>query len=413
MTMPRHIVVTGATGFVGRALVPRLHSAGVTLTIAGRDPARVAALFPNVTACGYDTLAHHAAGAEMLVHLATLNNDDLDATEKAFETVNVDLFAQVLDAARSAGVATVVNISSTRALDPSDTSPYARSKRAASRLVQSATGSRGVTLYLAAIHHKPPDGGAPAYAGKLRLLEKLPAFLRPPAFSALAALRPTLSVDRLAAYLLGGTTPPEDTEIVLSDRQSGNPVYAIFAKIVDLAFAVAVLGLFWWGLLAIWVAIRLDSPGPGFFLQPRVGKNGRVFTCYKFRTMRDGTIQRGTHEVSEAQITRIGAFMRRTKIDELPQIWNLIRGELSLVGPRPCLIVQEELIAERRDRGVLDIKPGITGLAQIAGIDMSDPVRLAREDARYLGLRCIPLDLKIILATFTGKGSGDRVERAD
>ena len=105
--------------------------------------------------------------------------------------------------------------------------------------------------------------------------------------------------------------------------------------------------------------------------------------------------------------------MRATKLDELPQIWNILRNEVSLIGPRPCLPVQDELIEARRRRGVLTIKPGISGLAQINGIDMSEPERLACWDARYVALQSLLLDLKVIFATATGSGQGDKIVKAE
>lgn len=161
------------------------------------------------------------------------------------------------------------------------------------------------------------------------------------------------------------------------------------------------------GSLAWW--IRRDSPGEGIFRQDRVGKDRRVFCCYKLRTMAAGTRQAGTHEVSAASVTRLGSFLRRTKLDELPQLWNVARGEMAFVGPRPCLPSQEELIEERERRGVYTILPGITGLGQVRGIDMSDPVRLAEVDAEYVARRNLFFDLRIVAQTLVGKGAGDRV----
>jgi lipopolysaccharide/colanic/teichoic acid biosynthesis glycosyltransferase len=167
----------------------------------------------------------------------------------------------------------------------------------------------------------------------------------------------------------------------------------------------------WWALVAAWLAVKFSSTGPGIFAQDRIGKGGNLFTCYKFRTMVTGTKQAGTHEVTVDSVTRVGSFLRKTKLDELPQVWNILMNELSLVGPRPCLPVQKELIAARNQYGVLDDKGGITGWAQIQGVDMSDAERLALLDAEYLNLRCISLDLKIILATATGSGQGDKIKR--
>lgn len=114
-----------------------------------------------------------------------------------------------------------------------------------------------------------------------------------------------------------------------------------------------------------------------------------------------------SHLASSASITRFGHFLRRTKLDELPQLWNVFKGEMSLVGPRPCLFNQEELIEERRIRGVLDARPGITGLAQVNEIDMSIPVLLAETDARMLASLSVGDYFKYIFMTVAGRGSGD------
>lgn len=165
-------------------------------------------------------------------------------------------------------------------------------------------------------------------------------------------------------------------------------------------------------IVVLVVIIRLESVGGGIFAQRRVGRNGRVFTCYKLRTMAAGTVQAGSHEVSASAVTRVGKILRATKLDEVPQLWNVVKGEMSLVGPRPCLPVQVELIEERESRGVLEVLPGITGLAQVEGIDMSDPVRLAEKDAVYVRDHSFWLDMKILFRTVLGKGSGDRVRKA-
>jgi O-antigen biosynthesis protein WbqP len=160
------------------------------------------------------------------------------------------------------------------------------------------------------------------------------------------------------------------------------------------------------------VLIRLDSLGAAIFRQERVGRDRKPFICYKLRTMATGTKQAGTHEVSASSVTRIGRFLRATKLDEIPQLWNVVRGEMVFVGPRPCLPSQTELVHEREIRGVYRILPGITGLGQVRGIDMSEPVRLAEVDAEYLQTRSLGLDLRLVWRTVCGGGSGDRVKSA-
>lgn len=161
------------------------------------------------------------------------------------------------------------------------------------------------------------------------------------------------------------------------------------------------------------IFILRDSSGGVIFAQDRVGRFGKVFRCYKLRTMTKGAPNTASHLVSESHVTRSGKVMRKYKIDELPQLWNVLRGDMNLVGPRPCLPSQIELCAARKRLGVLSVRPGITGLAQIEGIDMSDPERLASRDADYLRIRTPMLDLKLILQTAMGSGSGDRVNKQE
>lgn len=160
--------------------------------------------------------------------------------------------------------------------------------------------------------------------------------------------------------------------------------------------------------LVLLVAGLFDTGCP-LFIQERVGGHQRPFRLVKFRTMRLGTPSVGTHLADPAAVTPLGRWLRRTKLDELPQLWNVLKGEMSLVGPRPCLPNQTELIAEREKRGVFAARPGITGLAQIRGIDMSDPVRLAEVDAEMLESLNLARYLGYLAATVLGAGRGDRV----
>ncbi len=159
------------------------------------------------------------------------------------------------------------------------------------------------------------------------------------------------------------------------------------------------------------LVVRRSSPGPALFVQERVGKGERLFKCYKFRTMATGAPVAGSHKVSASWITPTGRWLRSTKLDELPQLFNVLRGDMSLVGPRPCLPNQHEVIRARRGRNVFSVRPGITGPAQLASIDMSAPDALADADQRYVELHGFLSDLKIVLATVAGRGSGDAASR--
>ena len=163
-------------------------------------------------------------------------------------------------------------------------------------------------------------------------------------------------------------------------------------------------------LLVLYVAGLLDTGAP-LLRQVRVGRDSQPFTLVKFRTMRQEAAHVASHLADAAAITRWGGFLRRTKLDELPQLWNVLKGEMSLVGPRPCLFNQTELIEERAARGVFAARPGITGLAQINGIDMSTPMLLAETDARMLQDLGLSAYFTYIIKTVTGAGRGDRIRQ--
>lgn len=158
------------------------------------------------------------------------------------------------------------------------------------------------------------------------------------------------------------------------------------------------------------VAIRMTSPGPAIFRQTRVGRHERPFVCLKLRTMHRDTRDAPSHEMGASAVTPLGRHLRRLKLDELPQLWNILRGEMSFVGPRPCLPSQTALVKARRRHGLDRLRPGITGISQVAGIDMSDPERLATLDATYLQNMSLGTDIRLILATVLGAGQGDRVQ---
>lgn len=162
-------------------------------------------------------------------------------------------------------------------------------------------------------------------------------------------------------------------------------------------------------VLLVLTIIGLFDTGSPIFRQVRVGRHQKPFTLVKFRTMKVDTASVATHLASSASITRFGHFLRKTKLDELPQLWNVLKGDMSLVGPRPGLFNQEELKEERAKRGVFDVRPGITGLAQVNEIDMSTPALLAETDQKMIQSLTVVDYFKYIFMTVAGKGAGDRV----
>ena len=180
-------------------------------------------------------------------------------------------------------------------------------------------------------------------------------------------------------------------------------------RLFDLVFAALGLTLGFPVLLMLFLVGLADTGSP-LFVQTRVGRHQQPFALVKFRTMKPNTASVATHLADPNAVTRWGKFLRASKLDELPQLWNVLKGDMSLVGPRPCLPTQEELIRARAALGVLDARPGITGLAQIQGIDMSTPQRLAETDARMLAELGLANYLRFIIQTATGSGRGDRIQ---
>jgi len=163
-------------------------------------------------------------------------------------------------------------------------------------------------------------------------------------------------------------------------------------------------------LFIILVIVGFFESGSPIFFQKRVGQFKNEFVLVKFRTMKIGTASVASHLSNTSSITAFGRFLRKTKLDELPQLWNVLIGDMSLVGPRPCLFNQHELIAERDKLGVFNVKPGITGLAQISGIDMSTPKHLSEVDEKMIRDLNLSKYFYYIFATIKGKGTGDAIK---
>jgi lipopolysaccharide/colanic/teichoic acid biosynthesis glycosyltransferase len=182
----------------------------------------------------------------------------------------------------------------------------------------------------------------------------------------------------------------------------------LLIRLLDFLFAFLGL-LFCSPVLIVLIIVGYFDTGSPIFIQERVGRNKKPFNLIKFRTMTIGTASVASHLASSASITKFGYFLRKTKLDELPQLWNVLKGEMSLVGPRPNLFNQETLMHERDSKSVYDVRPGITGLAQVNEIDMSTPELLAITDAKMIESLSLTKYFKYILQTVTGSGSGDRV----
>jgi O-antigen biosynthesis protein WbqP len=181
-------------------------------------------------------------------------------------------------------------------------------------------------------------------------------------------------------------------------------------RAVDIAGGLAGLILLSPLLLGVAIAVKLDSPGPALHWSRRVGRFNRIFAMPKFRTMRTGAPDVATHLLADPDswITPLGRFLRRTSLDEIPQLWSVLRGDMSLVGPRPALFNQHDLVALRTDLGVDRLRPGLTGWAQINGRDELPIPEKVKLDREYLERMSLAFDMRIMAGTaraaFTGKG---------
>jgi len=163
-------------------------------------------------------------------------------------------------------------------------------------------------------------------------------------------------------------------------------------------------------LILVFTICFFESRDP-IFIQRRVGMHQKPFKLLKFRTMKKNTPSKASHLIDENSVTRFGRIIRLLKLDELPQLINVLNGEMSLVGPRPCLPNQSDLIKWREKYNLYNVKPGITGLSQIKGIDMSDPKKLAQSDFLMVSKINQKFYFKYLLLTFFGKGRGDKVKK--
>lgn len=164
-------------------------------------------------------------------------------------------------------------------------------------------------------------------------------------------------------------------------------------------------------ILIVLMIIGYFDTGSPIFIQERVGKGKQSFRLMKFRSMHINAPSVATHLASASSITPFGSFLRKSKLDELPQLWNVFVGDMSLVGPRPNLFNQEKLIQERNSHGVYAVRPGITGLAQINKIDMSTPQLLVETDIKMIQELNTLGYFKYIFLTVFGKGFGDRINK--
>jgi O-antigen biosynthesis protein WbqP len=194
-------------------------------------------------------------------------------------------------------------------------------------------------------------------------------------------------------------------------KPNGTRAASYVKRAFDLVAGLLLLPLLAIPMVAITIALKLTSRGPALYWSDRVGRANRIFRMPKFRTMNMNTPEVATHLLGdpEAHLTVIGPFLRKTSLDELPQIYSILKGDLSFVGPRPALHNQHDLVALRTERGVHELVPGLTGWAQVNGRDELPIPAKVQYDIEYLQKRTILFDLKILCLTFLRVIRGDGV----
>jgi lipopolysaccharide/colanic/teichoic acid biosynthesis glycosyltransferase len=386
------IIILGASGFIGKELIPLLSDH--ELVIVGHTTRNLTHASGITYVFNYEDLKKFGRSADIFVNIEIFDNN-LDTSEKAFFDKGSYLPVEFLQTIKNFCVDRYINFSNISEMDDKSKIECMNTENFNTTLLVNILED-SETIYFSHVYSQK-------FSGRLAILNILPTSVAKLIFYAFSALKPTTNVETLARYIVTSKAadiiPIDSGEFAAVDSKSKNWCFRVSKRAIDLAFVSVVFGLFWWLLILFWVAIRMQSDGPPIFRQVRLGRDEVPFICYKFRTMKVGTEEVGTHEVAPTSVTPIGRFLRRTKLDELPQILNILKNEMTLVGPRPCLPSQTELIDERRYRKVFSSIPGISGLAQINGVDMRNPKLLARWDAKYLATQGLILDLWLIMKT--------------
>jgi lipopolysaccharide/colanic/teichoic acid biosynthesis glycosyltransferase len=384
------IVISGASGFVAGQLIPLLLEAGHSLLLLSRNPGSVQDRFPGSESASTVDWVSEARDYDAFLHLAVQNNNR-GGSLSSFIDVNDALSEDLAAKARDLGIKRFIFASSVHTLDPLDNSFYAQSKRAGEESVRRSFGKSCEIVHFGAVYGE-------RFAGKMAILNNLPPFIRRSGFQVLSALNPVTNVRSIANYLSSDLAKTSNRVTILTDDKDDTPFYRFWRRTLDLVFVTGAVLLS--PLLATALAVVVMRDGsPGFFVQHRIGAEGKVFRCIKIRTMSNGTVSQGTHLVANSAVTEIGRFLRSFKIDEIPQAINVAKNEMNLIGPRPSLPNQHDVIKSRKSLGVHRSTPGLTGWAQVNGIDMSAPDELAKLDGQYLKLRSILWDIKIMKRT--------------
>lgn len=382
------IVVFGASGNVGSVITERLKEAGHTLLLISQGPTGILVTSSEIRFIATEDWESQAQGFDVFLFMPGIaRRPKEDQTIK--DDMDVAIF--LLEASNRAGIPRFVCQLSFRDLvrKPGEHSLDGFLSRR-DWVNNYFSGHVDVVYTGILVHHTDPD--------KLWFFPRISKIFEDSISSVLSAFLPMTSVESIVEYFSHPDPLADGRRSILTDSKSENLTYRIWQAALNLTFVVSV-ALLSFPLFLFWTAIVVQSGRPGFFLQDRIGRGGKSFKCAKLRTMKKGTESVGTHLVRDEAITEFGRFLRRFKLDELPQAVNIASGQMCLVGPRPSLPGQVEVIEARETSGVMGLKPGLTGWAQVKGIDMSEPGRIAELDAQYLRLQSVWLDLLILKRT--------------
>ena len=397
------IIITGASGYVGSVLIPELAKTNHELLLVGRNNQNLKKRYPKLKTCDYSDIITYATNFDILINLAVINNNS-NQSLKNFLKVNKNFLLKLVELSKLAKIKYFFNVGSFHQLNPNNVTYYAISKREGTKKINQITGIKIMNIYMPFVYGKK-------WSKKLKILNIIPHYFSKKIFNFISAFYPTVNINKLSNFLNSDFEKYEEKKIYLYDKKNKNVIYIFFSRLFDIFFSLNVILIFGWLFILIYFLISLERNGNPIFVQKRIGKEKKVFNLLKFRTMSQDTSERATHLINETKVTKFGKFLRFFKLDELPQIFNILRNEINFVGPRPSLISQQKLIKQRDNKKILSIKPGLTGYSQINHIDMSDVNKLVKFDHYYLINQSLFFDLKIIIRTFLGIGFKDNVNK--
>ena len=397
----KKVLVTGASGYIGIPLVDLLCQSNYSVSVVGRNKQKLKQLFPSIKSFSYKELFDKELKFDYIVHLAVANNDNKVNPEYYYDT-NVTLLKSLLSFSKYSQVSKFFNLTTLHVFTKKENA-YVQTKREALKVLEEVQEFSIINVFIPAVY-------GDNLKGKLKILSIFPKKIRGISIKLLSSMFPVIERQKLCNHILKLLGESEtERNLYFYDDKNKNLLFKTIKIGIDIIFSLTVIVFFSWLLISISLLIKLNSRGPILFIQERVGEGGSIFKIYKFRTMKIGTRNVGTHKVNKKSITTFGRVLRKTKLDELPQIINILFGQMSLIGPRPGLPTQKSLYKERKKRGIYSVKPGISGYSQLNRIDMSAPEQIAEWDQRYIAMRSIIFEFKLLLYTFTN-GFGDKVK---